>query len=412
MRFRGKNIPPKKIAQELNVKRLITGAVVRSGDRVRVTAQLINPKTEAQVWAHSYERDLSDILSLQNEIVSAITQEVKWQLTPQEEARLASAAPVNPDAHVAYLKGRSFLNKMTPQGIAKGLEYLQQAIDIDPKNPLPYAGLALGYCLIGHGPSPPPDAWALAKAAALKAEELGGSLAETEAALGVIRLYFEWDWAGAERSFRRALALNPSLSDAHRNYSWYLLMAGQKDEAVAEMKRAIEVDPLNPLWLSDLGCQHWWLGRPGEALDAIQKSLELDPNFNQSLAILGALYLEKGMHEEAIAAAERLRAVHPNWKWPLVSAYVYAGRTEEARKMLAEFLAEEPRPTGAWDAWFLVEVYASLGEKDEAFRWLEAAFKERHSFLPWFRDNIGYEALRDDPRFKEMVCRMKLPERS
>jgi len=259
MRFKGKNTPPKKIAQELNVKRLITGTVVSSGNRVRVTAQLINPTTEAQEWAHNYERDLRDILSLQNDIVSAITHEVKLQLSPQEEARLASARTVNPEAHVAYLKGRSFLNKLTPEGIEKGLEYLQQAIDIDPTNPLPYAGLALGYCTIGHGPSPPLGIWDRAKAAARKAEELGGTLAETEAALGIIYLYFDWDWAGAERAFRRALALNPSLPDAHRNYSWYLLMAGKRDEALAEMKRAIEVDPLTPLWLSDLGGQYWYV---------------------------------------------------------------------------------------------------------------------------------------------------------
>ncbi|MBM3302876.1 MAG: hypothetical protein FJY85_23375, partial [Deltaproteobacteria bacterium] len=190
MRFKGQNTPPKQIAQELNVKRLITGTVVRSGDRVRVTAQLINPATEAQEWAHNYERDLRDILSLQNQIVSAITREVKLQLTSQEEARLASAPAVNPEAHVAYLKGRSFLNKFTPEGIEKGLAYLQDAIDKDPTNPLPYAGLALGYCLIGHGPSPPPDTFQRAKEAALKAEELGGALAETEAAMGSICLYF------------------------------------------------------------------------------------------------------------------------------------------------------------------------------------------------------------------------------
>ncbi|NIO49398.1 MAG: protein kinase [Candidatus Aminicenantes bacterium] len=410
MRFKGKDTPPKKIAQDLNVKRLMTGTVVRSGDRVRVTAQLINPTTEAQEWAHNYERDLRDILSLQNEIVSAITREMKLQLTPQEETRLASARPVNPEAHVAYLRGRSLLNKLTPEGIERGLAYMQQAIDKEPTNPLPHAGLALGYCLIGHGPAPPPDVWERAREAALKAEELGGTLAETVAALGFIDLYFEWDWAGAERAFRRALELNPSLADAHRNYSWYLLLTGQMDEAVAEMKRAIEVDPLNPLWLSDLGWQYWSTGRYEEAMDAQRKALELDPNFNQGLAVLGCLYAEKGMYTEAIAAHQKLSALHPDWKWPLVGTYVLAGRRDEARKIMAELLRGEPKPTGAWDAWFLVEIYADLGEKDEAFRWLEAAFKERQSFLPWLRDNPGYAPLRDDPRFKDIVRRMKLPE--
>jgi TolB-like protein/Tfp pilus assembly protein PilF len=408
MRFKGKDTSPKKIAQELKVKRLITGTVVRSGDRVRVTAQLINPATEAQVWAHNYERDLRDILSLQNEIVSAITSEMRLQLTPQEKARLAIAPTVNPEAHVAYLKGRSFLNKLTPEGIEKGLEYLQQAIDIDPTSPLPYAGLALGYCTIGHGPSPPRGIWDRAKAAALKAEELGGTLAETEAALGIIYLYFDWDWAGAEQAFQRALALNPSLPDAHRNYSWYLLMAGQRDEAEAEMKRAIEVDPLTPLWVSDLAWQYWSAGRNEEAIDTVLKSLELDPNFAQSLGILGTLYSEKGMYEEAIAVHQKLSAVIPK-NWDLVRTYALAGRRDEAWNMLAKLLAEEPKPTGT-DAWDLVGIYATLGGKDEALRWLEKAFEERCSYLPWLRENPAYAPLRSDPRFQDIVRRMKLPE--
>ncbi|MFQ6109654.1 MAG: protein kinase, partial [Candidatus Aminicenantales bacterium] len=410
MRFKGKNTPPKKIAQELNVKRLITGTVVRSEDRVRITVQLINPTTEAQEWAQNYERDLRDILSLQNEIVSAITREVKLQLTPQEKARLASAPTVNPEAHIAYLKGRSFLNKLTPEGIEKGLEYLQQAIDKDPANPLPYAGLALGYCTIGHGPSPPPDAFSRAKEAALKAKELGGTLAETEAALVMIYLYFEWDWADAEQAFQHALALNPSLADAHRNYSWYLFMAGKRDEALAEMKRAIEVDPLTPLWLSDLAWQYWSLGRYEEAIDAARQALELDPNFDQALWNLGNLYAEQGRYEEAIALHQKLSTLSPEWKWALVNTYCLAGRKDEARKMLANFLGGEPKPTGAWDAWFLVEIYASLGEKEEAFLWLESAFKERNSLLPWLRENPGYAPLRSDPRFQDVVRRMKLPE--
>ena len=410
MRFKGKNTPPKKIAHDLNVKRLITGTVMCSEDRVRVTAQLINPTTEAQEWAHNYERDLRDIISLQNDIVSAITHEVKLQLTPQEEARLASAPTVNPDAHVAYLKRRSFLNKRTPEGIEKGIEYLQQAIDKDPANPLPYAGLALGYCLIGHGPSPPPDTFTRAKEAALKAKELGGTLAETEAALGQIKLFEEWDWAGAEKSFQHALALNPSLADAHRMYSWYLFMAGKRDEALAEMKRAIEVDPLTPLWLSDLAWQYWSLGRYEEAIEAARQALELDPNFDQALWNLGNIYAKQGRYEEAVALHQKLSTLSPEWKWARVNTYCLAGRKDEARKMLADFLGGEPKPTGAWDAWFLVEIYACLGEKEEAFLWLESAFKERNSILPWLRENPGYASLRSDPRFQDVVRRMKLPE--
>ena len=209
---------------------------------------------------------------------------------------------------MAYTKGRYYLNRLTPEGLKKGLEYMQQAIDKDPANPLPYAALALGYCRIGHGTSPPPDAFARAKEAALKAEELGGTLAETEAALGQIKLFDEWDWAGAERALRHAQVLNPSLPDAQRMYSWYLLLIGRKEEAIAAMKRAIEVDPLTPLWSSDLGWQYLSMGRIQEAMDATQKALELNPNSDQALAWLGYLYAEKGMYQEAIAVHQKLAA--------------------------------------------------------------------------------------------------------
>jgi len=410
MRFKGKDTPPQKIAQELHVKALITGALRRTGDSVRVTAQLINPVTGSQVWASYYERDMRDIISLENEIVAAIAREVNLQLTPQEKSRLAGGRTVNAEAYVAYTKGRFYLNKLTPEGLKMGLDYMQQAIDKDPTNPLPYAALALGYCRIGHGTAPPPDAFAKAKAAALKAQELGGTLAETEAALGQIKLFEEWDWEGGRQALEQALALNPSLPDARRMYSWYLLLTGRKDEAIAAMKRAIEVDPLTPLWSSDLGWQYWGAGRYQEAMDATQKALELNPDFNQALCWLGYLYADKGMFQEAIAAHQKLRAVSPPWRWPLVRTYAMAGRKDEARKMLAELLGAKPKPTGAWDGWFLPEVYAALGDKDEAFRWLEAAVEERSTFVPWMRDNPAYAPLRSDPRFQDLVRRMKLPE--
>jgi serine/threonine protein kinase len=410
MRFKGKDTPPQQIAKDLRVKALITGALRRSGDSVRVTAQLINPTTGSQVWADSFERDMRDVMSLENEIVAAIAREVNLQLTSEERTRLAGARTVNPEAYVAYTKGKFYLNKLTPEGLKMGLDYMQQAIDKDPTNPLPYAALALGYCRIGHGTAPPPNAFALAKAAALKAEELGGTLAETEAALGQIKLFEEWDWAGAEKDVQHAMALNPSLPDAQRIYSWYLLLTGHGDEAIAAMKRAIEVDPLTPLWSSDLAWQFWSLGRNQEALDAAQKALELNPNFNQALCWLGFLYSEKGLFAEAVAAHQKLSTVSPPWRLALARTYAQAGRQDEARKMLAECLAGEPKPTGAWDGWFLGEAYAALGEKDEAFHWLDEAVKERMTFIPWIRQNPAYAPLRSDPRFEELVRRMKLPE--
>jgi tetratricopeptide (TPR) repeat protein len=228
-------------------------------------------------------------------------------------------------------------------------------------------------------------------------------------ALGMIKLYSDWDYAGAEKDLRRAMELNPSIGEAHRDYSWYLFLIGRRDEALAEMKRAQEVEPLTPLFAADRGWQYWWGGQNDKAIEEARKALELDPNFNEGLYVLGSVYAEKGMYAEAIAAHQKAGAVDPDWRWGLARIYARAGRKDEARRTLAKFLGEKPKPTGAWAGWFLAEIYATLGEKDEAFRWLEACYKERHSFLPWLTDNPAYAPLRSDPRFQDLVRRMNLP---
>ena len=410
MRFKGKDTPPQKIAQELRVKALVTGTLRRSGDNVLVTAQMIDPATGSQTWADRYERHIRDVISLENEIVTSISREMGLSLTSQERSSLASERPVDPEAYVAYTKGRYYLNLLTPEGLKSGLEYMQQAIDKDPKNPLPYAALALGYCRIGHSTDPPPDAFVKAKAAAQKAEDLGGSLADTEAALAQIKIFEEWDWAGAERSLHRAIALNPSLPDAQRMYSWYLFMIGRKDEAIAAMKRTIEVDPLTTLWSADLGWQYESMGRIPEAMAAVRNALELNPNHGQALATLGHLYIDQGMYQEAIAIHQKIAAAGSPYRWSQVRTLALAGRPEDARKKLAELLQGKPKPTGSMDGWFLPEVYAALGETEEAFRWLDAAVRERNSFIPWIRNNPRFAPLRTDPRFQDLVRRMNLPE--
>ena len=409
MRFKGKDTPPQQIAQELRVKALITGTMRRSGDNVLVTAQIIDPATGSQTWGDRYERNIRDVLSLENAIVAAITHEMGLPLTSPERNRLAAERPVDAEAYVAYTKGRFYLNKITLEGLKKGLEYMQQAIDKDPANPLPYAALALGYCRIGHSTEPPPDAFVKARAAALKAEELGGSLAETETALAQIKLFEDWDWAGAERSLQRAIALNPSLSDALRMYAWYLFILGKNDEVIATMKRAIEVDPLMALWSADLGWQYESMGRIQEAMDAIQKSLELNPNLGQALNTLGHLYVDQGKFQEAIAIHQKLAIPGSPYRWSIVRTLALAGRTDEARKKLAELLQGKPEPTGFLDGWFIPEAYAALGDKEEALRWLEAAVRERTTFIPWIRINPRFASLRSDSRYEQLVSRMNLP---
>jgi len=408
MKYKGMKKPLPEIASELNVDALVEGTVQRVGDRVRIRAQLFHGRTDTSLWTESYERDLWEILSLQSEVAQSIANEIKAKLTPEEKERLSSTRRINPESYEAYLRGIFYVDQETPEGIEKGLAYLREAIEKDPAHPLPYAGLATAYYTIGHGPSPPPDAFVRAKAAALKALELDETLAEAHAAIAIIELYggTDWDWAGAGQAFQRALKYNSSLGRIHVNYGWFHILFGRFDEAIAAMKRAEEVDPLHPLFPAYLGWVYWSLGQYDEALDEARKSLELNPDFVVGLHVLGIIYSSKGMYEEAIEAHQKAAAINPGWKWGLGLSYALAGRRDEALEVVAE-LESQPRP---WYSWGIAEIYAALGEKDDAIRWLEAAYQQRHSYLPWLRWNPLYGPLSDDPRFDDIARRMKLPE--
>ena len=397
-----------EVGKELGVDTLVTGSVMRAAPKLKVTAHLIRAGTEEHLWSESYEREPRDILSLQNEIVRSIALKAKLTLTPAEQTRLAAARPVSPEAYEAYLKGKFQLNKMTPEGFEKALAYLNQAAEMDPANPLPQAALALAYARMGHERFP--DFFARARTAAAKAESLGGEPpAEMYQALGMTKLYSDWDYAAAAKDLRRAMELNPSLGDPHRDYSWYLHLIGHRTEALAEMKRAQELEPLTPLFFADRGWQLWWDGKYDEALAEARKSLDLDPKFPEGRAVVGYVLAEKGQFDEAIGEHRKAGEDDPDWRWCLTRTYAQAGRKDEARKALAKFLGEKPEATGAWAGWFLAETYAALGENDEAMRWLEECYKKRQSFLPWIDQNPAFAPLRSDPRFQDLVRRVKAP---
>ena len=406
MQYKDVKKPLPEIARELNVDAVVEGSVVRVAGQVRISAQLIHASTDTHLWVENYQRDLRDVLTLQSEVARAIARQIEITVTPDQETRLAARRPVNPETYEAYLKGMFHLNKMTPEGTEKGLAYLSQAIEKDPGNPLTYVGLAGGYSIIGHGPAPSPEALPRAKAAALKALELDDTLAEAHAVLAEVKLYYDWDWAGAEQAFQRALQLNPNLAEAYGHYAWYLARLGRLDEGLAEMKRAQELDPLAPIYSAFLGQQYWGAGLYEEAIDEARKSLELNPDFPIGLYVIGVVYATKGMYEESIAAHQKTYAVAPDWGWGLGHAYALAGRRDEALNALAE-LGEEYQQRNAWG---VAEIYAALGEKDEAFRWLEKAYEQHHNWIPWMGWNPNYKPLRDDPRFGDLLRRMNFPE--
>jgi tetratricopeptide (TPR) repeat protein len=297
------------------------------------------------------------------------------------------------------------LNKSTPEDFQRGLAYLHEAVENDPADALAYSGLALGYVTLGHGPAPPPDAWMRAREAAERAVRLDSTLAEAWAALADVKTYFEWDWDGAEDAFQRANALNPNLAMNHYHYAWYLILFGRVEEALAEHRRAQELDPLTPLHTVWLPGVYLYTGHYARALDEARRTAEQYPENATALYVLGTSAAQMGEFDEAIAAHEKMVEVNPRWKSALGRTYAVAGRTEDARRILAEL---EAQPPTSWGAIGLADLHTALGNKDEAFRWL--AYEPAHGWLPWSRANPALEPLRDDPRFHDLMRHLGLPE--
>jgi tetratricopeptide (TPR) repeat protein len=328
---------------------------------VQVKLVEVRPE-ERNVWGQAYERPVRDVLTMSGDVARAIAREVRVRLTPDEAARLASQRPVDPATYEAYLKGMYYINKPGRENIPRGIALLHEAVDRNPGDAFAYAGLAHGYATLGHGPAALPDVWPRARAAALRAVTLDSTLADAHAAVAEAKLYYEWDWPGAERSFRRALELNPNLAIAHYHYAWYLALVGRMDEAIAEHRRAAELDPFAP------GFTAW----------------------------LGALYQHEGRHDDAIEVATKALE--------LGMTYVRAGREPDARRILAEL---ESSPSTPWRAYALVKLYTALGEIDKAFEALASG--PPHGFVPWLSTDPDVARLRRDHRFEDFLRRLNLP---
>src|SRR5216684_3759956 len=379
MQYKGKRKSMPQIARELNVDALVEGTVMRSGDRVRITAQLIEAPNDRHLWAETYEGDLRNILALQGEVAAAIAKEVKLKLSAQEEIHLANARPVNPEAHEAYLRGQYRLHGMAAeatdtlksQSIEKAIDYFQQALNRDPNDALAYSGLADAYSDLSTQYRAPLEVMPKAKAAAIRAIELDDTLAEAHVSLGYVALTFDWDWVRAEHEFRRALELNPSLPRAHAGYAEYLLFKlGRADEAIQELQRAYAVDPLLPIAHGDLAWLSFLARRYKESIDTAER-------FGHDDHIRALSYAELGRREQALAAADRAVSStrNPVTLSKIAAAYALAGRADKARAMLPgiEGSARERYVCG----FNVACVYSVLGDKDEAFAWLAKAYRDR-----------------------------------
>jgi TolB-like protein/DNA-binding winged helix-turn-helix (wHTH) protein/Tfp pilus assembly protein PilF len=402
--------PLPQVARELNVDAVVEGTVLRSGDRVRITAQLIQVSADKHIWSQSYEGDLRDTLALQNKVARAIADQIRISLTPQEQAALKNVKAVNPEAYVSNLKGRYFWNKRTADGLKTAVAYFDQAIENDPTYARAYAGLADSYALMGdwqYGVLAPKEALPRAEAAAIKALELDSTLGEAHTSLAFTLDGFDWDWGSAEREFKRALELNPGYATAHHWYAWHLALVGRNAEAIAEMKRAQNLDPLSLIISADLAELLVIAHSYDESIEQSRKTIEMDPNFALAHNQLAQAYIQKEMYSEAISELEkavRLSGGSPICTANLARAYAASRRRNEALKLLSD-LKEGSNPVYS-RATEIAMVYAALGDKNQAMSWLEKGYEER--FNPGVLLRPGFDPLRSDPRFQDLLRRLGL----
>jgi eukaryotic-like serine/threonine-protein kinase len=411
MQYKQGDTPVAQIGRDLGVQYLLKGGVGRDADRVQINAHLIRISDQNQLWADSYQRDMRDVVKVQNEVAEAIAGQIQLRLTDPEWTRLESARPVNAESHEAYLMGRFYWNKRTHDDIVTGLGYFQKAVSLDPKDAQGYAGIADSYIALGGTEwLPPGEAFPKAREAALKALALDDALAEAHAALGQV-YQAERDWAAAEKECKRALVLNPSYVMAHWRYSFFLSKVGRHDEAVAEAKRARELDPLLLFANVVLGQALYEARRYDESLQVLLKASEQEPNSYTAATSLANTYAQKGMFRESIAALEKVPRGSSSdvmIRAPLGYAYAKLGKKRDAGLLLKELRAESRRSYVS--AYFVSWVCIGLGRKDEAMEWLEQAYRQGDSQITWLGVEPVFDPLRSDPRFSALLRRLGLPQ--
>jgi TolB-like protein/DNA-binding winged helix-turn-helix (wHTH) protein/Tfp pilus assembly protein PilF len=410
MQYKGMKKSLPEIARELHVDAIVEGSVLRSGERVRITAQLIHAATDRHLWGESYERDLRDILALQGEVSRAIARQIQIALTPQEQVRLTSARSINPAAYEDYLRGRYYWNKRTAEGFKRGIDYFQQAIDHEPSYALAYVGLADCYNMLNnYDVLAPKESAPKAKAAAMRAMEIDDTLAEAHASLAFTLMHYDWDWPGAEREFQRAIELNPNYAAAHHWYGLYLTAMERFDEAMVEMKHAQELDPLSLIINTNVGWVFYFRRQYDQAIEQFRKTLEMDPNFTSAHVKLGWAYEQKGMYEETIAEFQMvLTRIGDDVLTELGHAYAVAGQRDEATKIIAE-LRERAKQQYV-SPYLVATIYAGLGDKVQAFDWLQKSYENRCGWLAWLKVDPKLDNLRSDPRFADLLQRVGLQD--
>ncbi len=409
-RYKGKEVDPIKVGHELGVDAVLSGRIVQRGDSLTISAELVDVRYNKLLWGEQYDRKMSDLLVTQREIAREIVDKLKLKVSGEENG-LAKRYTESNEAYQLYLKGRFYWNKRTAEALTQSIGYFNQAIEKDPSFALAYAGLADCY-VVPANRLPPREAMPKAKTAAIRALELDETLAEAHTSLARVLATYDWDWPGAEKEYKRAIELNPRYAVAHQWYGGWFQVTGRHNEAIAERKLAQELDPLSLIINFELGLAFYYARDYDRAIEQFQKTLELDPDFPPAQQFLPSAYEQKGMYGEAIAGFEKATLTGGN-EWSLTRGglgHVYAvlGRKSEALAVLDELKqlsAQEYVPATS-----IAIIYAGLGEKDQAFTWLEKGYQEHAFQMQWLNEEPRWDSLRSDPRFADLVRRVGLPQ--
>ena len=413
MAYKGTRKPLSAIARELNVGAVVEGTVMRVGNRVRITAELVQVSTDQHLWADTYESQMGDVLALQNRVSSAIVNEIRINLTPEERERLAKTPAVAPEAYENYLKGLYYWNKRSDENLTKAISYFEHAAGTDPQYALAYAGLSDCYAIISaeiFGTMPAAEAAPKAKAAALRALELDPTLAAAQTSLATVKFNYDWDWSGAREGFERAIGLNPSYATAYQRYSLYLIAMGRAQESFSQIQKARELDPLSISINFSLGWRLYMARQYDRAIAQLQDTLEMDPTYELPHLVVGQAYGQKGDYAHAIP--ELKKAVELSHGTPLmVSALAYAygrsGNQAEAERWLADLQGRSK--TEYVSPYYFAIACIGLGRRDQAIDWLQKAFADRSNGLVFLKVEPELDDLRNDPRFVALQQKLSFP---
>jgi serine/threonine protein kinase/Tfp pilus assembly protein PilF len=408
--FKNKQVDAREVAEKLNVKAVLTGRVTQNNDDLLVNIELIDARDNSQIWGERYNRRMSDLLTVEKEIAEQISESLQLALNSEEKRQLTKHTTENADAYQLYLRGRYHWNKRTPESMNRGIEYFKQALEKDPQYALAYAGLADCYALLGeYGKLPIKESAPLAKSAAEKAVAIDNSLAEAHTSLAAVHEY-EWNWAEAEKQYRLATQMNPNYATAHHWYGVYLSSMGRFDEALPELKKALELDPLSLIINTGLGRMYCGARKYDEAIDQLKTTLEIEPNFAEAHFQLALAYEGKGKYEKAANSFQKSVELFedPTMRGWIARERALAGKKDEARKLLEELKTLSKQQ---YVSPYMIAIgYVALGDREQAFQWLEKVYEDKSYYVVWLKVDPIWDSLRTDAHFQDILRRVGLSQ--